>query len=502
MDKKCKICGTTILQKRIYCSNKCKFSDNDYNKKRSVKKISNKETEKLKCNLCNFETKDVNNLSGTVTVHLRDNHNITDGEYHNYFSVVKVEEKEKWNCPICDWNTTDIQNKSGCITVHLQKNHNLSLTLFNEQYPDNEVIPMNLVKAKRFLGNNKKNYVTCKICNEKMGVISNTHCMNKHGITQKEYKERYDDKITSELTSELLKPCGGSKTFVSKGETEVYEYLKSLGVDDVRQTKYMGGYELDVYSDKHKIGIEYNGLYWHSELNGRSKSYHIDKTNYFEGKGIRVVHIFEDEWNNKKEIVKSKLKHLFGKFDGTRIYARNCQIKEIQPKLAAEFLNRYHIQGNDKSKYKFGAYYGDELVSVVTFSSKRISLGSSHKDGEFELGRFCVSDNYLIVGILPKFISHFSKNLSVSKILTYADRRYSIKENIYEKIGFEYKGKTKPNYFYMNDYSVRKHRYNFTKHKFVQMGGDKELTEWENAVKLGFDRIWDCGSFRYEMDIG
>lgn len=496
---KCKMCDNDIPTHRIYCSNDCKFSDDDYNDKRKKKRGHLNPIDKnIKCNYCGYTSTDISNLSGALTKHLNDSHNIELDCIDSHFRTFDVEEKEKWKCSYCDWDTIDIKNLSGCITNHLQREHDCSLSEYNSQHPDNKIKTLQYQRNQKLI--DSKNYIECQICGDKLHIISNTHCMNKHGITQKEYKELYGDDIISETMSNALRKCGGTKKFISNGEQEVYDYIKSIGVDDAIQTKYLGGIEIDIYSDLHDIGIEYNGLYWHSELHGRDKEYHLHKTNYCESKGIRLIHIFEDEWINKKDIVKSRIKSLFKKSKNV-FYARKCDIREISTNNKSKFLKKYHLQGNDKSKIKLGAFYEGELVSVCTFSKKRIALGSSSEDGIFELNRFCSVFDTSVVGILPRFLSYIGKNYDINKIITYADRRYSSKDNIYELVGFDYVHTTKPNYFYMINYSERKHRFNFTKRKFVEMGGDEELTEWENAVNMGYDRIWDSGHLKYEFNL-
>ena len=41
----------------------------------------------------------------------------------------------------------------------------------------------------------------------------------------------------------------------------------------------------------------------------------------------------------------------------------------------------------------------------------------------------------------------------------------------------------------------RLHRFTLRKN----INDDPSLTEWENRVKQGYDRIWDCGSAKYEL---
>jgi hypothetical protein len=325
--------------------------------------------------------------------------------------------------------------------------------------------------------------------------------MNIHGITQEQYKAKYGDNIISKNLSTVLQKCGGSKSFTSKGELEITNYLMEIGITDIVSGKLMGGYEIDIFLEKYNVGIEFNGLYWHSELRGRGSKYHLDKTEYFNKNGIRIIHIFDDEWNVKREIVKHKLAHILGVSNGTPIYARKCEVRIIDSKTTAHFLNKNHIQGSDKSNVRTGLYYNGELVSVATFSKKRNALGHRIKvDGEYELSRYATLNGSRVVGGISKLLKYFITNYRPSSIISYADRRYSDESSMYSKLGFSLVGKTKPNYYYTDDYTKRLHRYNFTKHRIVEkFNGDVKLSEWENMINMGYDRVWDCGSLKYEI---
>ena len=60
--------------------------------------------------------------------------------------------------------------------------------------------------------------------------------------------------------------------------------------------------ELDLYSEKHKLAIEVDGLYWHSK-EFKDKYYHLDKTERCEKLGIRLLHFTDAEINNDFEYV-------------------------------------------------------------------------------------------------------------------------------------------------------------------------------------------------------
>jgi hypothetical protein len=146
---------------------------------------------------------------------------------------------------------------------------------------------------------------------------------------------------------------------------EVYEYIKSLlpSNTDIKQNERdpIHPLEIDIYIPHLKLAFEYNGLYWHGELNGeKDKKYHLRKTDECESKGIHLIQIIEDEWFDKKDIIKTKIKHVLGCNNTEKIYARKCNIKIIDNNTKNDFLEKYHIQGKDNSSIRLGAFYNDE----------------------------------------------------------------------------------------------------------------------------------------------
>lgn len=117
----------------------------------------------------------------------------------------------------------------------------------------------------------------------------------------------------------------------------------------------------------------------------------------------------------------------------------------------------------------------------------------------YELNRFAVKSNMSIPGIASKLLSRFIKEHQPKEIVSYADKRWCDKnDNLYLKLGFKLINENTPGYWYIEGMN-RKHRFNFTKKKTVQMGGSPDLTEWENMQALGYDRIWDCGTLKYSL---
>ena len=282
----------------------------------------------------------------------------------------------------------------------------------------------------------------------------------------------------------------------SKEENELYEFICGLK-DDVIQSdkKILSGLELDVVIPSEKLAFEYNGSYWHSDL-FKNKNYHLNKTKEVKLNGYRLVHIWEPDWYNKKDILKSMIKSIFGKVE-LRIYARNTTLKEISFTEANEFLYKNHLQGGGASKLRYGLFYNDELVSVMTFSGLRNVTGQKSKDGYFEMHRFCNKLNTSVVGGASKLFKHFIKLHSPKSVTSYANRDWSV-GGLYDKIGMKYIGNTAVGYFYVKS-KYKYNRYKFQKHKLVKQGEDPLLTEYQIMLKNGYHRIWDCGNLKYEF---
>ena len=289
--------------------------------------------------------------------------------------------------------------------------------------------------------------------------------------------------------------CPNCATLSSKPENEIVDFIKSVYPYEIiqREHKIIAPQEIDIFLPGINVGIEFNGLRWHSELFNKDKNYHIKKTDKCKKKGISLLQIFEDEWVYKKEIVKHKLIH-FIKCDNTpKIYARKCKIMEIDKKEAYDFLEQYHIQGHAISTISLGAFFNNRLISVMTFL---------REGGKWTLNRFTTDYNYTICGIGGKLLSFFIKNYNPEYIQTYADRRWTTNEdNLYIKIGFTKHSCVVPSYYYVtnkNSYKRRYHKFNFRKsilHK--KYGLPLSMTEKEMTEQLGYYRIYDCGLIKY-----
>ena len=295
----------------------------------------------------------------------------------------------------------------------------------------------------------------------------------------------------------------------STPQQQIYEYLKTIIPDIVifqNTRKVIPPLELDFYIPDTNLAIELNGNYWHSQLGGGvNKNYHLKKLNECAKRNIRLIQIFEDEWLFKTSIVKNRIKHILQKTQRS-IFARKCTIQLISSDKKNIFLNKYHIQGSDKSSICLGAYYKKRLVAVMTFGLVRVALGNKENCENcenYELMRFATVFHFNIPGIASKMLRFFETHYTFKCLTTYADRRWSI-GSMYEKIGFKLDHISKPNYWYMKTYLKRLHRFNFAKHSLKRQLGelfDPSLSEWQNMKNAGYDRIWDCGNYIFKKMI-
>lgn len=459
-------------------------------------------------------TFDYENRAGSLSKILKKLEIETDNVFE-YFEIIDNPFLDLEKKCICRVTGKEFKtNRDGSLTRHIRDQLGLTPEEYLKKFPEeSQHFPAYQEKINRKeLFKDEDSYITCPLCNKKMKKITRTHIEFKHGMDVETFKKKTGLVVLSSKKTRKIKQKnyfeknklldqGFNK--LSKEEKELRAYVESLGISShLNKRKYLDGIEIDIFIPEKNIGIEYNGLYYHSENKmGRGREYHVNKTEVAEKNGIHLIQIFSDEWKFKKDIVKQKLKHLLLSEKRKRIHGRKCTIKEVTNIETKPFLERYHIQGSTPSTYKLGAFYEDELVGVATFSTPRTSVGRHNSTKRhLELVRLCINPEYSIPGILPRFLKRITELTEYSKIISYADRRWTSSiSNVYQKTGFILSGISKPSYWYTRYYDIRYHRYTFAKHKLKERELYIEgLTEWECMKEHKFDRIWDCGNLKYE----
>lgn len=284
-------------------------------------------------------------------------------------------------------------------------------------------------------------------------------------------------------------------------ELALLEYVRGLTTSPIIHGArgVIAAGELDIYIPSAKFAIEYNGLFHHrfrpDQTNyslRKDSSYHLTKTEQCEALGIRLIHIFSDEWVNTPDIVKSVIAQKLGRSQ-RKVHARKCDVRPIYAHVKNRFLNENHLQGEDRSSVKLGLFHGAELVSVMTFGKSRYNRGYV-----WELVRFAVKQNTSVAGAFSKLLSAFRREFNGS-IVSYADRRYS-DGGVYSKNGFKLISVNRPAYHYIKpSEELRHNRMKFQKKNLTDDPSDPR-TELELAMGMGYFRVYDCGSLTYAIE--
>ena len=284
--------------------------------------------------------------------------------------------------------------------------------------------------------------------------------------------------------------CNPLYNKTSSYQSEIIKLMENNNIKYIKNDrKILNGKEIDILIPDKNIGIEINGLYWHNEFY-KDKYYHLNKKKSSLDKGIRLVHIWEDDWLYKKDICLSYLSNILG-ICNNRIYARKCEIREVTDiNEIKSFLSTNHLQGFSPSQIKIGLYYNNELVSLMTFGKRNIN-----SDSNFELIRFCNKLNHVVVGSATRLFNFFIKNYDFDSIISFSDES-SFDGLVYEKMGFKFEHLSEPNYYWVVD-GVRNHRFNFNKKRLVKLGFDANKTEVEIMHERGYYRIWGCGQKKW-----
>jgi len=277
-------------------------------------------------------------------------------------------------------------------------------------------------------------------------------------------------------------------------QKEIKQTLEDLGFKTLYNTRQIiTPLELDIYIPDKKFAIEFNGSYWHSEacleLN-IAKNKHLIKTQLCRDKGIRLFHIFEYQWRDKKQQILNFIKSILG--DNKKIYARKCQINNEECK---DFIENNHIQGyGRRTKIYFNLTYNNQIVASMTASSHH---RQNINNDIVVLNRLCFADDITVVGGSSKLFKQFvywAKEEGYKQIVSWSDNLWT-EGDIYKTLGFELEIEYKPDYFYW-DAKNRIYRSKQSQRKSAT-GCPKDITEKNFCLANKLYRIYDCGKKKW-----
>lgn len=312
-------------------------------------------------------------------------------------------------------------------------------------------------------------------------------------LTLSEISKIIDGELSPNCVGNKLKQHGDVLRVSPKRssiERKICEFLDSINVvyetnvrfysDDKR--KYN---EIDIYIPEKKLGIECNGMFWHS-ISHKERDYHKNKLVTFKEKyNIDLLQFWEIEINDQFDLVESIISYKLGILKS--LYARKCELLEITTKEARKFCTVNHIQGFIGATKHYALKYDNDLVAYMSFGKSRYN-----KKYEWELLRFCNKKHTNVVGGANKLFKWFIKKENPNSIISYQDRRI-FNGNLYSNLDFKFSHESPPNYFYYNGEVIG--RESAQKHKLETLlkNFDESKTETENMLNNGYLKIYDCG---------
>jgi Zn finger protein HypA/HybF involved in hydrogenase expression len=393
------------------------------------------------------------------------------------------------NGTILHWKQTKTANELDTIYQKISTKHKLRYEKENQHWKKTDILDfktkLSLVLFPNFSAVfdeteyeiRKNNYsfaieVTCKRCNR---------ITNKTAYSVMRCPQTFK-----------CRSCDHSQ--ISTGHQQIAEYCKSLTSANVtiNDVIALGGKELDILIPSLNFGIEFNGLYWHSELVNNDTCYHEKKSLAARAHGISLFHIYEDEWHNKQGIVKSiiaaKLGAIKQKFD-----ARKCTIQMLDIKTRRTFFETNHLDGDAKSTVAFGLIHNGNLVSALSIRKPF----SKNVKTIFEIARYASQINSIVRGGHSKLLKEairWCKENNGTSLMTYVDNRLGLHSNFLLNFGFKHVSTTAPAFWWTDCNSVRKNRLS------VKANLSNGLTESDVASLKRVCKIWGCSSDKLVFD--
>jgi hypothetical protein len=258
-------------------------------------------------------------------------------------------------------------------------------------------------------------------------LLSCSKCSTEFNITRQLLYNR------SKTNKEICLICNPVSNGTSDMEQNLFKFISdSYNGEIIQNSKSIIKGELDIYLPEINLAFEFNGLYWHSNIY-KDKYYHINKTNECKEKNIQLIHIWEDDWVFKQDIIKSIILNKLNIIDMSN---ESYVIREnINSDLVVNFINNNYINGFVEYDTTIGLFNNEELVSIITYT---------HKIDHYEITSIC---NKLYMNIdLSLLFDCFVKNCDNINIIGYND--VSLCDgSIFENLGFVLCEVMEPNFY-------------------------------------------------------
>jgi len=281
----------------------------------------------------------------------------------------------------------------------------------------------------------------------------------------------------------------------SKAQLEIYEFVKSLGVEAESCNRILiSPKELDVYVPDHKLAIEYNGLYFHNVKMLPDQKYHQKKLDLCRDKGINLLSIYEDEWRDKRPLIENMIKHRL-KISDEVLDARKTKIIQLDSKTSKLFFDKNHLEENARSTISF-ALQDPKTSRILAAMSFRRPFHKSHGN-KLEVARCCCLSGVSVRGWLGKLTGEamkYAKQRNVESLITYVDSRVGVGSS-YVSAGWTFARTTGAPRFWWTDFHDRFNRFKYKADK------SRNMTQQQVADEAGVVPIFGCTNSVMKIDI-
>ena len=275
--------------------------------------------------------------------------------------------------------------------------------------------------------------------------------------------------------------CGCGYNRVSTQQREIYDLVQEYASSELEFK--IGDFHYDVVVPSKKLVFEFHGLKWHSTNESRKTDF--KKFTEAKNHGYDVTVIFEDEWLEKKEIMKQVILNKLG-VTVTRLSNRpnRCTFTNPSSRELNDFYERNHYIGKTNASINYAASIDNNIVAALSLRSP--NRQSRH---QYELTRMASDPSVRVHGIWSKMFNKFVSDHKPASVVSFSDNRL-FSGSVYSKMGFELDGEVRPDYYWTKD-RKRYHKSGLRKSK-GETGTENDL-----RINQGFRKIWDYGKTRW-----
>lgn len=306
--------------------------------------------------------------------------------------------------------------------------------------------------------------------------------------------------------------CPKCRGIVSKAEIDIADFLRTFTTVEQSRRDIISPKELDIFLPEHNLAIEYCGMYYHSHYDAadeaKNKRKHIEKYRLCAEEGIRLITVYENEWNDHRPQVKRLLRNVIGKSRGG-LMARKCEVRTVGHEPAKRFFDKYHIQGGSGSGVAYGLFHRGELVACMRFSLGVNDRGAAGANREWTLARYAT--RVAVAGGASRLLKAFVDVTNPPTVKSFSDNRY-FSGDMYKALGFQMVGESDMDYQVWSSKIGLKPKSHYQRRKLparqaehgvpVDFKPDSDVrSESQVTYEMKCGRIYDCGKKKWLLTL-